>query len=103
MMQKSVKFVSTLIVMAAILLVGIEATLAQPANDNFSTAKSISAVPFSDSVDITTATTEPDEPNLCFSTQQTVWYSYTPLADAVVRADPNGSNFYDTAVTVYRA
>src|SRR6185436_1669828 len=76
---------------------------AAPANDNFGPATIIGALPFSDSVDITDATTEPDEPQFCFSTPQTVWYTFTPTANTTVKVDMQGSSFGDTVFTIYQA
>ena len=73
-----------------------------PTNDNFANAIVIGALPFSDTRDISGATTEPGEPQPC-SVGQTVWYSITPAANAVVRADMAGSSFFDTSFNVYRA
>jgi chitodextrinase len=60
-------------------------------------------LPFSASVDNTEATAEPGEPQPCQSSPQTVWYTITPSADAVLRADMAGSSFFDTVLTVYRS
>ncbi len=80
-------------------------TLAAPANDNFDNATVISALPFSDSVSNTDATTEPDEPLWwCAYMTRTVWNSFTPVTNAVVRADmAAGSSFWDTNLNVYQA
>jgi hypothetical protein len=88
----------------ALMLVSVAAptAFAQPANDNFADATIVSSLPFSTSVDLSGATTEPDEPLLC-GAQQTVWYSFTPTSDAVVRAEATGSNFSDTNLSIYRA
>lgn len=73
-----------------------------PANDNFSDATTIGALPFSDSVDITGATTESGEPQFC-TAPNSVWYSFTPTFDGAVRADTVGSMFGDTNLIVYQA
>jgi PKD domain len=76
---------------------------AQPSNDNFSNATTISSLPFSDVVDNTTATTEPGEPNECSeSIQHTVWYSITPASSGAVSVDMSGSSFSDTIFAVYQ-
>jgi hypothetical protein len=74
-----------------------------PPNDDLAAAASVSGLPFSDVVDNTTATTEPGEPQPCSSSPHTVWYTFTPSADEVVRADMNGSNFFDTNLRVYQS
>jgi chitodextrinase len=75
--------------------------LAQPANDNFANSTVVSSLPFADSQDLSTATTEPGEPLLC-GTQQTVWYQFTPSSDVTVRATTVGSNFA-TVLNIWRA
>ncbi len=79
------------------------ALAAPPSNDNFASATVIGALPFSDSVDNTEATIEPDEPQFCSFSPQTVWWSFTPAANVVVRADMTGSSFFDTTFTLYEA
>ncbi len=74
-----------------------------PSNDNFSSAKAISLLPFSDSLDNTEATIETGEPQNCYSSPKTVWYSFTPMANALVRADMAGSGFGDTILNIYQA
>ncbi len=76
---------------------------AAPANDNFGSPTIIGALPFSDSIDITEATTETDEPQFCGSSPQTVWYSFIPAANATVQVNMQGSNFSDTVFSVYEA
>ncbi len=72
-------------------------------NDAFATATVIGALPFSDVVDISAATTEAGEPlSSCSggsSSQRTVWYSFTPAVTAVVRASVNAG--FSTVVGVY--
>src|SRR6266576_3191912 len=72
-------------------------------NDAFASATVISALPFSDVVDISAATTEAGEPpSSCSggsSSQRTVWYSFTPAVTAVVTA--NVAAQFSTVVGVY--
>lgn len=72
-------------------------------NDDFANATVISALPFSDVVDNTAATTEPGEPtgNCGEFPQHTVWYSITPTSDMTIRIDMSGSSFFDTSFDVY--
>ena len=80
-------------------------SFAQPANDNFANAEVIgpTSLPLTYIVDNTNATTEPDEPNyICQYSQKTVWYKITPTSDEVLRADMEGSDFYDTVLRVYQ-
>jgi len=62
----------------------LTAQLLAAANDNFANATVITALPFSDSVDITDATMETGEraPSCAFgsSSGKTVWYTFTPAA-----------------------
>jgi Ca2+-binding RTX toxin-like protein len=87
---------------ATVLLPVSAASALPPANDNFASATVITSLPFNDSVDITEATTEAGEPQLC-GAAQTVWYAFTPTSDVVVRADPIGSSFFNTNLSIYQA
>ncbi|MCH8201201.1 MAG: hypothetical protein IIB85_04695, partial [Chloroflexi bacterium] len=74
-----------------------------PANDDFAGA-AITSLPFSDSVDTTTATIEPDEPaaSCAFGDPaSTVWYNFTPDTDTILLADTNGSEF-PTFIAAYQ-
>jgi hypothetical protein len=52
--------------------------LVTPTNDDFAEATPIAALPFSDTVDLAAATTEPSEPSpTCVGLQDTAWYSFT--------------------------
>jgi len=75
----------------------------RPANDDFSSAKAVGLLPFSASLDNTNATTEPGEPQACYYSPNTVWYSFTATANALVKADMQGSSFGDTILNVYQA
>jgi hypothetical protein len=72
---------------------------APPGNDDISNATEITALPFSDSIDTSEATTAADDPN-CFGQGPTVWYVYTPSADQTLLADTFGSD-YDTTLSAY--
>ncbi|HKZ84791.1 MAG TPA: PKD domain-containing protein [Anaerolineae bacterium] len=101
--HKLFKLAVAVLVGMALTLPDVPATLAaRLANDDFSRAKEIRRLPFSDSVDNTQATTEFGEPQNCEFSPRTVWYSITPAANAVLRADMAGSSFSDTILTVYR-
>ncbi len=77
--------------------------LVAPANDNFASATSVGALPFSDTVDVGGASTEVNEPQVCYFSPHTVWYSFTPSQAVAVQVDPSGSTFGDTLVNVYQA
>jgi len=72
-------------------------------NDAFANATVISALPFSELVNISAASMEAGEPpSSCSggsSSQRTVWYSFTPAVTAVVKASVNAS--FSTVVGVY--
>lgn len=73
-----------------------------PANDDLAGATVVGALPFSDSVDTSDATTERGEPaTFCAGGPlASVWYSFTPAADGVAIVDTNGSDF-NTVVAVW--
>jgi photosystem II stability/assembly factor-like uncharacterized protein len=79
-----------------------------PANDNFANATAIKAVPFTDTVDNSSATTEitdPTPPCITNSTNlrtKTVWYVYTAGGNGAVTIDTIGSS-YDTTLSVWTA
>jgi hypothetical protein len=67
----------------------VTALQSAPSNDNFSSATVIAALPFTNTVDITEATTEPPDeraPSCAFGSAsgRTVWYSFTTPATAGV-------------------
>src|SRR5207253_1242987 len=72
-------------------------------NDAFANATVISALPFSDVVDISAASMEAGEPpSSCSggsSSQRTVWYAFTPAVSAVVTASVAAQ--FSTVVGVY--
>ncbi len=69
------------------------------ANDNFSSAKVITSLPYSDSLNTAAATQEPGEPQPCGSLGRTVWYSYTPTVNGTLEVYLS-SNF-DSLLVVY--
>ena len=73
------------------------------ANDDFANATVIdpTALPFNDSVTIDSATLESGEPS-CYQIGKSIWYSITPTATAVLRADISTSSFFDRVVYVYQ-
>src|SRR5204862_135819 len=85
------------------LLHNVWTQLVSLSNDAFANATVISALPFSDVVDISAASMEAGEPpSSCSggsSSQRTVWYSFTPAVTAVVRASVNAG--FSTVVGVY--
>jgi hypothetical protein len=94
-----------------ILLFGASA-YGQPANDECTGATVIAAIPYVDSIDTTTATSNPADPSLSCNGSgaqtdgNTVWYQWTPAADIAVNISTVGStelggNPLDTAHGVY--
>jgi len=73
-----------------------------PANDNFANAEAIASLPFYVPVDNTDATTEPGEPQCFISPFRTVWYSFRPTENMLVRLDMTGSVGFGS-VNVYVA
>jgi PKD repeat protein len=71
-------------------------------NDSFDGATAISSLPFSDAVDSSAASTEPNEPQYCVYMPQTVWYRYTPSAQQLLRAESSGTG-QQTMLNVYQA
>lgn len=71
-------FAASLMVLA-LSLTGVTAALAVAPNDNFANATVIdlNALPYTDTQDITDATTEANEPFYCSFTFQTIWYRFT--------------------------
>lgn len=62
-----------------------------PENDNFASPEAITALPFNDTVDLTNAGLETNEPQNCYGMQKTVWYSFIPSETMTVRMDTQGS------------
>ena len=74
-----------------------------PANDDCAAATVIAAVPFSADVDTTPATLAGTDPTLCDGAGQgghSVWYSFTPAQNGLMRIETFSSN-YDTVVGVF--
>lgn len=90
----------SLAVIASLLVPGISSAV-QPEHDNFGGAKQVPSSPYSDSSSNFEATLEPGEPDACgIGTDKTVWYSFTPAANATLVAKTFGSSF-DTVLAIY--
>src|SRR5947199_8167019 len=91
------------LLVAAGLLFGVPAALAQPSNDDFDSATVISALPFSDSVDMGTATVAADDPKPPCTNPllSTVWYSFTPSQNVPLALDTFGSSVSFSSIAVY--
>jgi len=89
---------------AAVLLLTGGVAVAAPNNDTFQGRTPIGALPFSDMVDTTTATTDGDDAELnsacgAPATDASVWYEYTAAADGAIVIDVAASS-YSTGVLV---
>jgi len=90
---------SALAVAAVVALVATPAHAQPPTNDDIANATVIGALPFTDSVDTTEATTAPDDPE-CAGQGATVWYAFTPATTVHVVVATFGSD-YDTTLSAY--
>jgi hypothetical protein len=85
----------------ALVLPGV-ARAEAPTNDDFDTATVISALPFTVQQDTSAGTTAQDDPGNCQGPAfgGTVWFSFTPTVNTILRATPSGSD-YDTILEAY--
>ncbi len=74
---------------------------APPSNDGFAAPASIGSLPFSESLDLDGATTEPGEPQICSFKTRSVWYRFTPTSASPVRIALGGST-PGLSMTMYR-
>jgi hypothetical protein len=89
----------TMIVLALATLGLPVAQAAAPSNDDFANATVVAALPFTDTVDTTEATTASNDPS-CSGNGESVWYSLTPAVDGWIQVDTFGSD-YDTVLGIY--
>ena len=75
------------------------ALAAPPPNDDFDNATVVTALPFTDTEDVSEATRAPDDPYT--SGWPNVWYRLTPATDTSLELDTTGSNT-STDVCVYQ-
>ena len=90
---------SLTLAIVVVLLAPAAVAAAKPTNDLYRAATSVTALPFSDTRSTTTATTESGEPSIC-GNNHSVWYTFTPATDQVVRISTVGSS-YDALASVY--
>lgn len=64
-----------------------------PSNDDFAASTAVTALPFTTQLDTSEATEATDDPFWCqgYDVGGTVWFSYTPTEDALLRATTDGS------------
>jgi hypothetical protein len=81
---------------------------APPPHDDFDAARLMSPMPYSNSVDVSGATTASDDPEVSdcggyglVPGMASVWYRYTPAVNTSLRLDTEGST-YDTYVAVWQ-
>ncbi|WP_405069388.1 hypothetical protein OG558_06485 [Kribbella sp. NBC_01510] len=81
------------------------ALAAAPSNDTYSGRTVVGAIPFTDSLDTTEATTDSDDISTEFCgtpaplpTDASVWYEITPTADEILRFDVSSSTYSTTAL-----
>ncbi len=103
--MNKLKFLSVtiIIVMAAIFVAPNlqNAEAAAPANDDFNNATVIANLPFSETLDITEATTGEYDPYPCgYYPYNSVWYRFTPAEDMNVRVTA-GITFNNPLIGVY--
>jgi hypothetical protein len=97
--KRRVTMKTVIAVLAAVLMLLGTAVAQAPPNDDITAATVIPAVPFTDAINTTEATTAADDPD-CVGQGPTVWYSFTPDADGTFGANTFGSD-YDTTLSVY--
>jgi hypothetical protein len=87
-----------LVASAFFVLQAAPALASAPPNDDFDNATVVSALPFSDSEDVSEATRAADDPYSSF--WPNVWYRFTPATDTSLEVDTAGSNT-DTDACLY--
>jgi hypothetical protein len=106
---KAMKFLIVLLAITALTLGATPALAAgPPPNDDIADATTITALPFSDTVDTTKANTDAEEtaagqPCRDFGApaiEKAVWYTYMATSDVTLRVDTSASS-YSTGIAVY--
>lgn len=89
------------IITASVVALGIALpTAAQaepPSNDDFAATTTVTALPFTTQLDTSQATKATDDPYWCqtYDIGGTVWFSYTPTEDGLLRASTAGSDHWN--------
>jgi hypothetical protein len=96
------KRTAAVVIISLILLTvtAITALADAPGNDNYADATVITTFPFTDSQNLTEATTEPGDPWTCGGNVNSIWYRYTPDNDSGIRISV-GAEYYAT-LAIYR-
>lgn len=85
-----------------LLTLSVAPASAAPANDAFVAAAVISALPYSQTFDAQTATTEPGEPAICpGSPARTVWFRFVPATDMRVQAVTTSTLQHFGAIAIF--
>jgi hypothetical protein len=71
-----------------------------PANDDFDNATTITALPYTDRINTSGATSAADDPTDCYGKDASVWYELTSISDIQIQVDTSYSD-YPTGVAVY--
>lgn len=93
--RRRVATVAVAVVALAVVSPGV-AQAAPPTNDDFDASTAVTALPFTAELDTSEATGASDDPAWCqpFNTGGTVWFSYTPTEDVLLRATAAGSDHW---------
>ncbi|MFF5174138.1 PKD domain-containing protein [Micromonospora sp. NPDC000089] len=87
------RFVVACTGVVALLATGATAAhAAAPANDDFATATVVTSLPYTTTIDTSDATSDGTDPTECFN-NGSVWFRYTPSADARIRVDTTASDY----------
>jgi Family of unknown function (DUF6299) len=89
----------------AALVIAVPAAAAAPANDTFPSAVTISALPFSETLDTMQATADADDAEAnancgAPATEASVWYAFTPASSTGVSVDVSGSDYSAGVIVV---
>jgi PKD repeat protein len=94
---------ASLFLALALSLAGFSTALAAaPGNDFFINSQLITTLPFSSPVDITEATSEPNEPAYCAVLSKSVWYSFTATDTMLMNAYIQ-ENIGSSIMTIYQS
>ena len=93
------------LVLGTLITSAATALAAPPSNDTYGGRTVVGAIPFTDSLDTTEATTDSDDLSTDFCgtpaplpTDASVWYEITPTADEILRFDVAASTYSATAI-----
>jgi hypothetical protein len=89
---------TTMAALSLVVLAAVPASAAPPSNDTIAGARVIAAVPFSETVDTTEATTDAEDAQInancgAPATNGSIWYTLTPTAATGYLVDVSRSNF----------